>query len=246
MAVDVGNSIAKMTIRISNQLQGHFSASVNDEGWTNDVIEWASTKVESPDQLAWRVASVNQRSSNALSQAIESASMSMTSIGRHDVPMDVQVDHPEKLGIDRLLAGFAAFRRFGGPLICVDTGSAITIDWIDLQGSFHGGAILPGLAMQFNSLARGTEALPKIAASEIGSGPLPLPGSNTADAIRGGVITGIAAAIDRIADQYAQQIEPTDVHFVMTGGDATRISPLLMRPHVIVENLVCQGILDLP
>ena len=61
---------------------------------------------------------------------------------------------------------------------------------------FVGGAILPGLSLQTRALASGTDALPQIAWNSGAS--LPTPGRNTTDAIRLGVLLGLAGAVERL------------------------------------------------
>ena len=83
------------------------------------------------------------------------------------------------------------------------------------------------------------------------------PAKNTADAIRLGVLTGAAAAIDRLAQNYFFDLHSADTSnanskidhvgpLVLTGGDAAIISPHLQCRHDLVGNLVCRGLLDLP
>jgi type III pantothenate kinase len=160
--------------------------------------------------------------------------------------MRPQVDYPDQLGIDRLLAAHAARQRFGKPLVVVDAGSAVTIDWVDSNGDFCGGAILPGLALQLAALANETDALPQIELRI--AGPLGRPAKNTADAIRLGVVTGILATIERLADEFARVADLTSAEseLILTGGDAPLIASHLGRPHRLAENLVCRGLLDLP
>ena len=65
-----------------------------------------------------------------------------------DVPLTIRVDEPARVGIDRLLAALAAdrLRQRDRAAIVVDLGTAITVDLVDADGAFAGGAILPGIA----------------------------------------------------------------------------------------------------
>ena len=48
------------------------------------------------------------------------------------------------VGEDRLLNAAAAFDKLNQSCVVVDAGTALTIDYIDGKGTFHGGAIVPG------------------------------------------------------------------------------------------------------
>ena len=61
-------------------------------------------------------------------------------IDRHWVPLELRVDEPDRVGIDRVLAAAAARRRFGDNVIVIDCGSAVTIDLVR-NGIFEGGVI---------------------------------------------------------------------------------------------------------
>lgn len=118
------------------------------------------------------------------------------------------------LGIDRALATFGASSLYGYPVLVIDGGTALTITGIDENCCFVGGAILPGLRLQINSLVMGTAALPKV---EL---PLQLPprwSNNTPDAIASGILHTVSSGImDFIRDW--QRLYPQS-QIVFTGGD---------------------------
>jgi type III pantothenate kinase len=78
------------------------------------------------------------------------------------LPMSVAIAHPESVGVDRVCAAAAAFDRVGRACAVASFGTATTIDCVNDEGVFLGGAILPGLAMQARSLAEGTAQLPLV------------------------------------------------------------------------------------
>ena len=71
-----------------------------------------------------------------------------------DLPIPIQVDlAPETItGSDRLLNAVAAFDVLQQACVVVDAGTAVTVDFIDGKGTFHGGAIAPGARMQLAAL----------------------------------------------------------------------------------------------
>lgn len=246
VAVDVGNSAVKLAVQNETQVIDH-SIRLGSSGWELAVIGWVR------DQLGcqtthWRIASVHRSAAQSLDTTIRKSDQAalIELINRHDVPMKVDVDQPDRLGIDRLLSAFAASNQSDCPLVVVDAGSAVTIDWVDSNRVFCGGAILPGLGLQSRALVMGTDALPQIQweASE----SLQLPAKNTTDAIRSGIVIGVSACVDGMLQRYCESfgMKPEQAKVVVTGGDATTISPHICCPHEVRQNLVCRGLLDLP
>ena len=117
---------------------------------------------------------------------------------------------------------------------------------VSREGRFCGGAILPGLSLQARALATETDALPQLHWEQ--SRAVMLPARNTADAIHAGILVGISAAIDSLIVRFRDAAEHRDhpLHVVLTGGDASTISPHLRHNHEVIPNLVCRGLLDLP
>jgi type III pantothenate kinase len=162
------------------------------------------------------------------------------------------VRYPDRLGIDRLLAGWMATRIHPNQrVVVVDAGSAITVDSVGPASEFHGGVILPGLSLQFESLGRGTDALPLLdprdAAEE--SIELAVPAIDTVSAIRSGILCGTAGAIDRLiqmslAGGSENRAEAGAAKVILTGGDGGRLSSLLQSPHTVNHRLVLDALLD--
>lgn len=119
------------------------------------------------------------------------------------------------LGIDRALAVLGAGETFGYPVLVIDGGTALTFTGADANKQLIGGAILPGLGLQFQSLAQRTAALP---ATKL---PQKLPqrwSKDTPTAIESGVVYTILAGIrDFILDWRCQF---PDSKIALTGGDS--------------------------
>ncbi|BAU65622.1 putative transcriptional activator, Baf family [Stanieria sp. NIES-3757] len=119
------------------------------------------------------------------------------------------------LGIDRALAVWGAGDTYGFPCLVIDAGTALTFTGVDGNHSLVGGAILPGLRLQFQALGQHTAALPKVELTPI------LPprwALDTTTAIESGIIHTILAGIVNFMTDWWQQFPDTPVIF--TGGDA--------------------------
>ncbi|BFM40837.1 accessory factor Bvg [Synechocystis sp. LKSZ1] len=124
------------------------------------------------------------------------------------------------LGIDRALAALGAGLTYSFPCLVIDSGTALTLTALDAQQRFWGGAILPGLGLQFQCLAQKTAALPALAL------PSELPprwAQDTETAITSGILYTLLAGLgDFIRDWQASFPQGP---ILLTGGDA----PMLQR-----------------
>ena len=255
VAADVGNSAIKVCVQKSDgstadpaeTINAH-SFSIHRDSWKQDVVGWVETNVGC-ENAEWRIASVQRKIADDLQCLLSKSSrQTVRRVTVADVPLSTNVEQPNAVGIDRILGALAATKRFDPPVVVVDAGSAITVDFVNAESVFCGGAILPGLRLQTMSLASGTDALPEIqwaseSDRELGQGPA----RNTISAIRLGILMGASGAIDRLIDHYVTSMSaPSEkLDIVLTGGDSTTISRHLRREHNVVENLVCLGLLEL-
>ncbi|HYW21632.1 MAG TPA: pantothenate kinase [Nodularia sp. (in: cyanobacteria)] len=119
------------------------------------------------------------------------------------------------LGIDRALALWGAGKTWGFPILAIDAGTALTFTGADTQESLVGGAILPGLGLQFSTLGQNTGQLPQLE-TEIISLP-PRFAMNTTEAIQSGIIYTLLAGIKDFITSW-EQLFP-DGKIVIKGGD---------------------------
>ena len=120
----------------------------------------------------------------------------MRLLSHFDLPIKAAVEYPNRVGIDRLAGAVAANRlRHSARLaIIVDVGSAITVDLVNSQGIFCGGAILPGIGMSARALHEFTDLLPHSPLEEL-TGPPPALGTATLPAIHSGLYWGAVGAM---------------------------------------------------
>jgi len=91
------------------------------------------------------------------------------------------------------------------------------VDFIDGQGVFHGGAILPGVSMMLESLHEKTAALPRLKYARIEKGSND-PGRQTDAAMMLGVTAAACGAVRWLTERYAEFFEGYP-KVVATGGD---------------------------
>lgn len=159
----------------------------------------------------------------------------------HDTPLPIRIgyDTPRTLGADRIAAAAGAYNMATGErILVVDAGTALTIDLMESDGLFAGGNISPGMRMRFESLHSATGKLPLVCPE----GAAPEFGRDTEQAIRSGVVRGMAA---EILNAYRLAWAGGAIRIIMTGGDATllaRTDELRSLPVEINDNLVGVGL----
>lgn len=137
----------------------------------------------------------------------------------HEITLDqlpLQGIYPT-LGIDRALALWGAGETWGWPMLVIDAGTALTLTGADANRCLIGGAILPGLGLQLQSLSQKTANLPLIDTRDVAIPPRWA--LNTQDAISSGVIYTIIAGIRDFIEAWWQEFPASYV--TLTGGDRT-------------------------
>jgi type III pantothenate kinase len=145
------------------------------------------------------------------------------------------------LGIDRGLGLWHAAQSYGGPILVIDGGTALTLSALDDQGQFCGGAILPGLGLQLRSLGQ-TGQLPQL--NTITHQPARW-AMTTADAIASGLYYGLQATVSSYCNDWLDRFPGARI--VITGGDGRLLQESLgqpsarLDPHLVVGGLGLTG-----
>lgn len=192
------------------------------------------------------IASVNAPVADALESDLVGRGVRVLRFGRDlAVPIANTLDDDTTVGQDRLLGALGAFGRSNQACVVIDAGTAVTVDFVDGEGTFHGGAIAPGLRMMLGALHERTAALPlvEVARDPLPAGgpaegpdgaPRPTPfGKDTRSAIAIGVVSAVRGLAHELIDRYAEFYEAYP-RIVATGGDA----PLLFEHDPLVETIV--------
>jgi len=252
--MDVGNTAIKIAIQDDPEV---LVMRVADPATVNAIAQRLKEIGETGPPIEVRIASVNRAAANRLiehTHAIAGANVRFRRITHADLLITVATDHPDRVGIDRIVGAFGATRVYPTSLVIVDAGTTVTVDLVDEQHAYRGGAILPGLQMQTDALGNGTDALPQINwQSDAASMDRPptgevtgkdVTGKNTVAAIRLGILSGIVGGIERLVRLYG-----CPDHVVVTGGDSPYLVTELQRdaslgsrirhhPHLVCRTLV--------
>ena len=160
------------------------------------------------------------------------------------LPVTVDYMSPQTLGMDRVAAVVGARVLCpGDPLLVVDAGSCITVDFLDGDDVYRGGAILPGLHFRLRSLHDYTAALPMVTLSESernGEAETPMTGKTTRESIVAGVCKASLFEIQGFIDAYRKD-NPT-LKLFLTGGDAEFFTKQLFFTNFATPSLVFIGL----
>jgi len=132
--------------------------------------------------------------------------------------MSLAIDNPLELGADRLVNAVAAYRRYGGPCVVVDLGTATTLDVVSDSGVYLGGVIAPGIETSLDALTTRAARLVKVDLIP----PERVIGRSTVESMRSGLILGTVAMIDGLCQKIRDQLDG-EATIIATGG----LSPMV-------------------
>lgn len=136
--------------------------------------------------------------------------------------IDIKYDNPKEVGADRIVNAVGGYSKYGGPLILVDFGTAITFDAISENGDYLGGVITPGVTISMEALFSRTAKLPKVEFAK----PARVIGKNTINSIQSGMVYGYVGLVDFIIEKMLEEIPYSSdgIKLVATGGFSELIS----------------------
>lgn len=216
----------------------------------HSAFDWLVSQFSASPNETWLISCVQRTALEELNRSlVKHGFRDMTKVVVHsDLSMKLDVDEPAKTGIDRLLAAWAAYNTTyaqnqpNGPIIVIQAGTAVTVDFVDSEGVFCGGAIMPGLGLSLQLLAAGTDQLPWLGNHFVNILP-ELPGKNTVQAISAGVNAALVGGASHLVQRYRNQSpNGPNVKVVLTGGDGSLLLPHIVKPAEFVEHLVLRGL----
>lgn len=237
VVVDVGNTRIKWGRCGAGRIAALAALPPHDAGqWQKQADAWSL-----PPGAKWVLSGVHPARRTQLAEWLRAGHFEVYLLDcfQH-LPLPVQVEHPERVGMDRLLNAVAANARRnpGEAAIIVDAGSAVTVDLVDAAGAFRGGAILPGLGLMAKALRDFTAQLPLV---DMGAASQDVyPGTSTEKAMRLGILNAAAGGIERLIEKT--RAKGNEVQTYLTGGDAEVLARALDRKAVLWPEMTLEGI----
>jgi type III pantothenate kinase len=153
------------------------------------------------------------------------------------VPIHMAYQTPETLGHDRIALAVGAFSAFpGADCLVIGAGTCITYDLVTSDGTYHGGAISPGISMRLKALHTFTGKLPLVQQQPFDG----LIGTTTDSSILSGVVNGVIEEINGVTGRY-RTLYP-GIRLILTGGDQDFLFDNVKSDIFAVPEMVLQGL----
>jgi type III pantothenate kinase len=154
-----------------------------------------------------------------------------------DTGLKILYENPSEVGADRIVNSVAALRKYGGPCVIVDLGTAITFDAISANAEYMGGIIAAGIGISAEALFSRTARLPLVDFRK----PARVIGTNTVASMQSGLYYGAIGAIDGTVERLIEELGP-ETRVIATGGQAGLIAGGSRFIRHVDENLTLEGL----
>lgn len=154
-----------------------------------------------------------------------------------DFGLKINYEQPKTLGVDRVIAAFAAKEKYRSPCVVCNFGTATTIDAVNCRNEFCGGVIVAGMNLLADALFQKTSKLPRV---EIERAEKVLE-TATAKAINAGIYFGYIGLTDGIIKRMIFELNEKP-KVIATGGLASIIFDDSELLEIYDENLMLDGL----
>ncbi len=152
--------------------------------------------------------------------------------------LNIRAENPREVGADIIVNSVSAYKKYGGPIIVIDFGTATTFDVVSGEGELLGVVIAPGIKTSLEGLATKTAQLPMIELSA----PKTVIGKNTVHCMQSGLIFGFAGLVDNIITKIKKELKLEDIQVVATGGLGEIISKEVKSVKIVDRTLTLDGL----
>jgi len=231
LIIDFGNTRTKMAIFHGNNI-------INLKTYDNLFVCDAEFILQNYPEIDKCILSVTGSADEGLIIYLKNTFTEFIELtGNTPVPFKNKYESPATLGSDRIASIAGAMAIYpGSNVLVIDSGTAITFEFIDKSENYLGGNISPGLETRFKALHTFTNKLPLLSLNE----NFNLIGKNTQDAVVSGVQNGVLLEIDGYINSLIR--EYPDLKTILTGGDAEFLAGKLKSPIFMELNLVLIGL----
>jgi type III pantothenate kinase len=244
LAIDVGNTNVVLGVFDGDELVADFRLHT-DERSTGDemgllIVGLLASRGITPERISAVVVSnvvpILSRPIEELSQHYFQLAPMVVGPGIR-TGMRILYEDPRQVGADRIVNALAAFRRYGGPAVLVDFGTATTFDAISPSGDYLGGAIAPGIVISLDALVSHTAKLTRV---ELAAPPSVV-GRNTTQSMQAGLVYGYVGLIEGIVGRMKSELGD-GARVIATGGLAELIAAQTTAIDTVDQRLTLDGL----
>jgi type III pantothenate kinase len=150
------------------------------------------------------------------------------------IRIDSKYKYSNKLGIDRKINIYGASKIYRPPVLLIDIGTAITVDYVSPSGVFEGGMIIPGPQISFQAMMDKAALLPKKLLFPLKT--TGLIGKTTEDCMNCGILEGFGAMLNGLVDKFRLKYG-SEIRAVATGGYASTLKPYTSKIDILAPLL---------
>jgi type III pantothenate kinase len=245
LVIDVGNTNITLGVFEENDLKASFRLTTNTARTSDEY------GLEICDLLKAREINIKEISGVTIASVVPKLMHSLTSgiikylnisplivgIGTK-TGIKIGAINPKELGADRVVDAVAADEIYGGPVLVIDFGTAITYDLITEDGSFIAGVTSPGLRISANALWTDTAKLPEI---EIAM-PDTILAKDTITSMQAGLVFGCIGQTEYIVKRMLKEAGIEQCRIIATGGLGKIIADATDVIEVYDTNLTLKGL----
>jgi type III pantothenate kinase len=244
LAIDVGNTNIVIGVFDGDELVGDFRLHTDERATGDEMGLLIVGLLASRGIVAERISAV------VVSNVVPILSRPIDELSQHyfklapmvvgpgiRTGMRILYEDPRQVGADRIVNALAAFRRYGGPAVLVDFGTATTFDAISPQGDYLGGAIAPGIVISLDALVSHTARLTRV---ELAAPPSVV-GRNTVASMQAGLVYGYVGLIEGIVERMKAELGD-GAKVIATGGLAELIAAQTSAIDTVDQRLTLDGL----
>lgn len=226
ITIDIGNTNIGLAIFAGSRLMREFRLPTRTETTVDEMaLQFAGLIAASGLTGPWTgvaIASVVPVLDRVATQAASECFQAPVLLLSPEMRLPVKNGYrpPAAVGMDRLVNAVAARAEFGAPVIVADFGTATTVDAVSARNIYLGGAILPGMHLAADALARRTALLPRVDIQSAGRAL----GRTTEESLRSGIVLGAAGAVSFLIAGIQRELGAR-TPVVATGGLVEWVAP---------------------
>ena len=228
LALDVGNTNVTLALFDGDRLAADWRVTSRRE-WTADEVA-----VELRDLFELRDFELSAVTGVVIASVVPTINPALVEASRRYLKCEpvmvgpgvktsvrIRYENPRDVGADRIANALAAYTKYGGPVVVIDFGTAVTYDAIDADGDYLGGAIAPGIEISLDALVSHTAMLRRVEAVA----PDSIIGRNTINSIQSGLVWGFVAQVEGMVKRMVDELGGR-ARVIATGGQAPLVAGL--------------------
>ena len=209
LVIDIGNTSVKLHLFENDQKLE--SETVKED----DLISSLKLLADENSIKNIIISSVTKNYRKELSEIFKNSNLFDLSDDKIKLPFTYRYKNSSSLGQDRVALISSAYINYKNQNnLIIDLGTCITYDFVDLNGTYLGGAISPGITTRYKSLNQNTSNLPLLKYDKIDQ----ILGLTTNESIHIGVNTGVLGEISHYINRLRNSY--SDFNVIITGGDS--------------------------